>query len=77
MVRHDVRQRRAHADSSYDDLCDVRDDDHGAGEADERSAALHRGVVQHVLQVERQEEELRERNGTHDRHRRVRCRKRA
>ena len=37
-------------------------------EADERDAGLHRRVVKDILEVERQEEELRERDCADDRH---------
>ena len=42
-------------------------------EGDEGRAALHSAVVEHVLQVQRQQEELGERNGADDRHRHVRA----
>ena len=52
-------------------------DDDGEGEAGEGEAALDRRVVQDVLQVERQQEELRERDRADDRHRGVRAGERA
>ena len=63
-----------HADAADDHLRDVRGDDDREREADERDAALDRRVVQDVLQVQRQQEELGERDRADDRHRRVRGR---
>ena len=70
-------QRRPDADAADDDLREVRDDDDGQREADEGHAALDGGVVEDVLQVQREQEELRERDRADDRHRRVRGRERA
>ena len=55
-------------------LREVRGDDDRQGEGDERDAALHGRVVEDVLDVEREDEELREGDGTDQRHRRVRGR---
>ena len=67
-------QRRADADPLDHRLREVRGDDHGEGEGDERDAALHGRVVKDVLHVEREHEELRERDSSDQCHRRVRGR---
>ena len=54
------------------DLGEVRDDDDRAREGDEGDAALHGAVAEDVLQVQREQEELGERDGADDRHRDVR-----
>ena len=69
-------ERRPNAHAADDDLRDVGRDHDGQREPGERDAALHRRVVEDVLQVERQDEELRERHRTDDRHRAVRRRQR-
>jgi hypothetical protein len=61
-------ERGSHAEASDDSLRDVRHRDDREREADECDAALDRGVVQDVLEVERKQEELRERDRADDRH---------
>ena len=70
-------ERRPDADPRDHRLREVRGDDDRQGEGDERDAALHGRVVEDVLHVEREDEELRERDGSDERHRHVRGRQRA
>src|SRR4029453_10579610 len=59
-------QRYSHAESGDAQSGNVRRDHHGSRERDERRAGLHGRVAEDVLQVKRQEEELRERGRSDD-----------
>ena len=63
--RHDepARQHRADAEPRHEHLCHVRHDDDGERDRREGDARLDGRIAENVLQVQRQQEELREPDG--------------